>query len=448
MADQSPWDQENRQLIATLDQVAESLDVAAIFNQIDQVAKKLKGINEEQRAKFLKYSKWWAKGFLMSYHRRADPSKRINPDDFVNTIEHLYEQVVRTEDDIMKNAKRKRQIRKLKRKLVAIDFPEQFTEEFRQKYPEKQKAPGDWRTQAITDTVMYKISKDNQFLRSYYENRFKDMQKRAIEMIKVDQDTPEEQKNAMIHNILKIDNKQRLIKYVKDSMLYYGRMGVSHYGSVINKILAFADELDQKGFSEQSAMIDNVFIQLAETKKVIAACKDRYMADEHNFKKMSPPGGGKENKFGGCVRYQMSCNDKSQESAEKICAAIKRRKYGENFGLAGDAKEDQGTIVERENRKAYHNIQPATVEEVKNKAKELGYQNICEYADKYKVSREIQEQLGCKVIEGETKIRVTIAQMMNICKKCAHEMVEEGLEYAEFDFDPQLEKAVSELQGE
>lgn len=59
-------------------------------------------------------------------------------------------------------------------------------------------------------------------------------------------------------------------------------------------------------------------------------CKDKYMADKHHFKEMTCPNSDEKSKFCGCVRYQMSCNDKSEDSARKICAEIYHRKYGGN----------------------------------------------------------------------------------------------------------------------
>lgn len=57
-------------------------------------------------------------------------------------------------------------------------------------------------------------------------------------------------------------------------------------------------------------------------------CKDRYMADKHHFKEMNCPNSDEKSKFCGCVRYQMSCNGKSEDSARRICAEIYHQKYG------------------------------------------------------------------------------------------------------------------------
>ena len=60
----------------------------------------------------------------------------------------------------------------------------------------------------------------------------------------------------------------------------------------------------------------------------------RYQNEDGTFKVQRCPDGGKENKFCGCVNYQMAVGGYSQERAEKICGKIKQQKGG---SLEGDA---------------------------------------------------------------------------------------------------------------
>jgi len=59
-----------------------------------------------------------------------------------------------------------------------------------------------------------------------------------------------------------------------------------------------------------------------------SACRKKYVSEEGHFKGKAGTG----ERFDNCVKYQ-KCLGKSQEAAERICAAIKKRKYG---GLGED----------------------------------------------------------------------------------------------------------------
>jgi len=62
--------------------------------------------------------------------------------------------------------------------------------------------------------------------------------------------------------------------------------------------------------------------------KKIANVDKRYQNEDDTFKSQKCPDGGGPNKFCGCVNYQMNVGNYSQERAEKICGAIKKRKGG------------------------------------------------------------------------------------------------------------------------
>lgn len=50
----------------------------------------------------------------------------------------------------------------------------------------------------------------------------------------------------------------------------------------------------------------------------------RYQQPDGEFKEMKPPGGGKANKFEGCVKYMMNTKGLPRENAEKLCGWIKK----------------------------------------------------------------------------------------------------------------------------
>ena len=64
-----------------------------------------------------------------------------------------------------------------------------------------------------------------------------------------------------------------------------------------------------------------------------SGCKNRYLVEEpgggSHFKEMTCPDNPENSsRFCGCVRYFMTCEGRSLDSAKKICAYIKQRKYG------------------------------------------------------------------------------------------------------------------------
>ena len=98
-------------------------------------------------------------------------------------------------------------------------------------------------------------------------------------------------------------------------------------------------EVDIQEFLELSLVtipgFEDTSAQLVEKYKgddKMAEVDKRYQNPDGTFKKMTCPDdpNGKPSKFCGCVRYMMS-QGKSLDSAKKICAYIKQRKYGHNL---------------------------------------------------------------------------------------------------------------------
>ena len=100
-----------------------------------------------------------------------------------------------------------------------------------------------------------------------------------------------------------------------------------------------ARERKRKWLKENKAEDEKECGDVCVSDEVVKDCKDRYLVKEpgggSHFKEMTcPDDPSSKSRFCGCVRYQMSCNGKSLESAKKICAFIKRMKYGKSEGYA------------------------------------------------------------------------------------------------------------------
>ena len=106
-----------------------------------------------------------------------------------------------------------------------------------------------------------------------------------------------------------------------------GGVAVNRKGETLSEISIHEISLVEKPANPEAVIEAYTFAKGEEVEK--EGCKDRYMADKHNFKEMTCPGKKDEkSKFCGCVRWAMSCKGLSQDRAERLCAYIRRRKYG------------------------------------------------------------------------------------------------------------------------
>jgi len=104
----------------------------------------------------------------------------------------------------------------------------------------------------------------------------------------------------------------------------------------------YADELFRRDFGVDIDWTVKGIVK--EATDIEKACKDRYLVcsgDECHFKEMTcPDNPNHKSRFCGCVRYMMTCNGKSLESAKKICAKIYHEKYGKSLSKDIDWYED------------------------------------------------------------------------------------------------------------
>ena len=83
----------------------------------------------------------------------------------------------------------------------------------------------------------------------------------------------------------------------------------------------------------------------AEVVKEDDGCKKRYLVEERgggsHFKEMTcPDNPDNSSRFCGCVRYFMTCQGRSLDSAKRICAYIKRMKYGKADAMSMEELEE------------------------------------------------------------------------------------------------------------
>ena len=139
------------------------------------------------------------------------------------------------------------------------------------------------------------------------------------------------------------------------------------------RLIKSANQLDTEGFIQEADILDKILISVTKSGKTKSAgCRKKYInSDTGNFK------GAPGERFDNCVKYQ-KCLGKSQESAKKICGAIKKKKYG---GL------DEDIII---------------AQQLDSTVDELGYRYLTE-AELESTVREYQQAMPDTHVEEEAK---------------------------------------------